>query len=280
MTTHINLRQLQVSDLPSAHALSQAVKWPHRLEDWQTLFSIGQGVAAVDAGNALQGVALWWLFGDDLATLGLVIVSPASQKSGIGRRLLETIMGAVDRRRVLLNATHGGLRLYEHFGFVAAGDICIHQGIIAPTAVPFKADALIRPMTVVDRAAVRALDRGATGGDRDALVTALEGVSQGFVAVSDSVISGYALCREFGRGRLIGPIVAESELTATALASTAALAAGGFLRIDIPEAASVMTDWLNGAGLPHVGRVKTMWRGSPLGDSRIKIFALASQAVG
>jgi predicted N-acetyltransferase YhbS len=277
----IKLRPLEVHDLPAAHALSQAVSWSHRLEDWRTLSSVGNGIAAIDANDVLQGVALWWSFGDDFATLGMVIVSPTRQKSGIGRRLLEAIMTAVGQRRVLLYATLDGLRLYESLGFVAKSDICIHQGVIARDAVPVETDALIRPMTVADRSSVRALDRRATGGERDTLLTALETVSQGFVAERDGIIRGYALCRDFGRGKLIGPMVAESEWTAIALASAEAVGAGGFVRIDIPETASALASWLSGAGLSYVGRVKTMWRGSPSGgDHEIKVFSLASQAVG
>jgi hypothetical protein len=243
--------------------------------------SIGHGIVAVNANDVLQGVGLWWSFGDCFATLGMVIVSPIHQKSGIGRRLLESIMTAVGQRRVLLYATLDGLRLYESLGFVAKGDICIYQGVLPRDAAPFEIDASIRPMTGSDRATVRTLDRRATGEDRHNLLTALETVSQGFVAQRGGVIGGYVLWRDFGRGKLVGPIVAESELTAIALGSAAAVRAGGFVRLDIPATAPGLASWLKGAGLPHVGSVKTMWRGSPsCGDSEIKVFSLASQAVG
>ncbi len=277
----IRLRPLEIQDLAGAHALSQAVNWPHRLEDWRTLSSVGHGVAAVDADNVLQGVALWWFFGDDFATLGMVIVSPALQKSGIGRCLLEAVMAAVGHRRILLYATLAGVRLYESLGFVAHGDICTHQGVIARDAVLVETDVLIRQMTAADRVSVRALDRRATGGDRDALLSALELVSRGFVAERDGVICGYALCRDFGRGKLIGPVVSESEPTAIALGSAAAVGAGGFVRLDIPETASDLSSWLKGAGLTHVSRVKAMSRGIPPGSQpEFKVFGLAAQAVG
>jgi GNAT superfamily N-acetyltransferase len=277
----LRLRPLQERDLPDAHRLSQAVGWPHRLPDWQTLFSMGQGVAAVDTDDAMQGVALWWLFGSELATLGMVIVSPAVQRCGLGRRLLEAILGAVDRRRVLLHATVSGLRLYESFGFVAKGEVRVHQGTIGRDVVPAEADALIRPLTVDDRMSVRALDGRATGADRGVLLTVLETSAEGLVAERNGTLCGYALCRDFGRGKIIGPLVADSESTAIALGSAAAVQAGGFVRVDIPETASALAAWLEGAGLPNVSRVRTMWRGHPLGgDATIKVFSLAAQAVG
>ena len=273
------LRPLAPADLPDAHALSQAVRWPHRLEDWRVTLALGEGLAAVDAESRLAGVALWWTFGDALATLGTVIVSPEVQRAGIGRRLLAAIVAAAGTRAIRLNATAEGLRLYESLGFVAAGGIRQHQGVPAAGLAPTEAE--IRPLAEADRPAVLALDRRASGGDRTAMLQALAALSTGLVAVQDGRLVGYALCRDFGRGRLVGPVVADSEATALALVSRHVAEASGFLRVDIPDDAETLSAWLAGAGLAGVDRVRAMVRGTPpdaAPDARI--FGLASQALG
>ena len=277
--TSITLRPLEAHDLPEAHALSQAVSWPHRFEDWRLMLSVGHGFAAVDETGALRGVALWWVFGDDLATLGLVIVSPQLQKSGIGRRLLAAITEAAGSRPVQLNATAEGTRLYESFGFRDVGGIVQHHGVLAPDARVVASAASIRPMRAADREAVRALDRKATGADRAVLLDALEQLSRGWVAEVDGKVRGTLLCRTFGRGQLLGPLAASDESIALALLSTAAMETGGFLRADIPDDAADLARWLEGAGLPPVGRVRTMrTKGGTLGDADARTFGLASQA--
>lgn len=280
-TGPFTLRPLAPRDLPQAHGLSQAVRWPHRLEDWQLTLALGQGLAAVDREDRLAGVALWWTFGEALATLGTVIVSPDVQRSGIGRRLLDAIVTAAGPRAIRLNATAEGRRLYESFGFVDVGGIRQHQGVLAADAEPTATDAEIRPATDADRPALLDLDRRASGGDRTAMLGALAALSAGCVAVAGDRLVGYAFCRDFGRGRLIGPVVADGEATALALVSRLALDTRGFLRVDVPDDADVLSRWLEGAGLAGVDRVRAMLRGqlAPAGPGA-RIYGLASQALG
>ena len=61
------LRPLTAEDIPAAQALTAALRWPHRVEDWSFGLALGQGLAAeliagalpLDAARALarQGAA-------------------------------------------------------------------------------------------------------------------------------------------------------------------------------------------------------------------------------
>ena len=280
-TPPFTLRALVPADLPGAHALSQAVRWPHRLEDWCVTLALGDGLAAIDAEGRLAGVALWWSFGVTLASLGTVIVSPAVQRAGIGRRLLDAIVAAAGPRAIRLNATAEGLRLYENLGFVAVGGIRQHQGVPAAGLVPTATDAEIRPLAASNRPAIVDLDRRASGGDRSAMLQALDALSTGLVARRDGALVGYALCRDFGRGRLVGPVVADGEGTALALVSRHVAEASGFLRVDIPDDAETLSGWLADAGLAGVDCVRAMVKGTPPQPApEARIFGLASQAMG
>lgn len=44
----IRLVDIRTVDIVQLHALSIAVRWPHRAEDWQFLLDNGQGLAALD----------------------------------------------------------------------------------------------------------------------------------------------------------------------------------------------------------------------------------------
>ena len=277
----ITLRAFAPDDVAAAHGLSRAVAWPHRLEDWTLMAALGSGVAAVDPAGTVQGVAFLWRQGADFATLGMVIVSPALQKAGIGRRLMAALVDGAGGRRIQLNATVEGLRLYRSFGFAEVGGIRQHNGVLPAGAVPTAGAEAVRPLAPGDEDALRALDRRATGADRGDVLTALLGVSQGFALERDGALAGTILVRDFGRGRVLGPLVAADEAPALALLSAAATRTGGFLRADIPETASGLAAWLEGAGLARAGGVRTMLRGgpAPAGDGA-RVFGLASQALG
>ncbi|HKT78121.1 MAG TPA: GNAT family N-acetyltransferase, partial [Sphingobium sp.] len=70
----VDLRRMTAEDLAAAHDLSHEQKWPHRIEDWEMMFGLGSGYVA-QRGGEIVGTAMSWPYGDDCATLGMVIVS-------------------------------------------------------------------------------------------------------------------------------------------------------------------------------------------------------------
>src|SRR5207253_7563619 len=95
-------RPMTAADLPSAHALSVQLKWPHRLEDWTMLQRVSEGFVVLD-GERLIGTAFACPQGE-FATIGLVIVSNDYQGQGIGRKLMEQALDACTSRTPVLNA--------------------------------------------------------------------------------------------------------------------------------------------------------------------------------
>ncbi len=277
----ISLQELSSGHLDEAHGLSRAVAWPHRREDWQTMFELGRGFAALDRDGRLQGVAMWWPQGPDFASLGMVIVSPTLQKAGLGRRLMNAVVEAAGQRSVQLNATEAGLKLYNSFGFEETGGIRQHHGTLSPSATAVGAGASVRALVAADRGALLALDRRASGVDRSGVLHVLLSLSDGFALDGPDGLAGTLLVRDFGRGKLLGPLVAEDEESALRLLSHVAVATGGFLRADIPDDASRLARWLEAAGLAPVSAVRTMVRGRrPVRTCATRIFGLASQALG
>ena len=163
LTGNVRLRPFCASDLEAAQALSAELHWPHRLEDWRFALAHGTGVVAERDGRVV-GTALRWLWGTDRATLGLVIVSPALQGHGIGRRLMTALLQDTGRRNVLLHATAEAQALYERLGFRSVGEIRQHQGIAAKAPWPALAEGeRLRPPDRYDRDLLAALDVKAAG---------------------------------------------------------------------------------------------------------------------
>lgn len=275
--SHIDLVELTTAHLQGALVLSQQAQWPHRIEDWMMVHSLSRGVAAVKDGRVV-GTAMATLYGTDAATINMVIVDEAMRGLGIGKRLMDFTLEASQGRECRLVATQDGLPLYEKLGFRETGRILQHQGNVhaveEPAGVTWAQDS--------DVADCCALDKAACGMDRSNLIGWL--ASNGRIAVlrQDDHITGFGIIRAFGRGEVIGPVVAENSADARKILSFFFCQhTGNFLRVDTTHASGI-APWLNDVGLAHVGGGIAMAKNAHPVDntSAPQTFALASQALG
>jgi GNAT superfamily N-acetyltransferase len=277
------IRPMHACDLAAVHGLAQRMSWPHRLEDCATLFELGNGAVAVDEKGETVGVGMRWTFGRDTGTVGMVLVAPERQGKGIGRALMTTLISELAPRALLLNATAEGLGLYEKLGFVPTGLVRQHQSPWwLASATPPAPTIPVRRAVPADHASLCALDAAAFGADRSALIARLLAAGEAWLVERSGRPAGFAALRTFGRGRMIGPVVAASEDLAIALVSAAARAVPpGLLRIDVPAHADRLGSWLAAAGLPSVDIVTAMVRGNwPATQKELQRFGLALQALG
>ena len=278
----VRLRAMTVDDLRAAQSLSNAKKWPHRVEDWDMLLSLGFGYVA-ESEDGIVGTAMAWLYGADAATLGMVIVSPQVSEPGVDQRLMDAVLNDLGGRTVLLSAPGDTAeQLFAAMGFAPIGAVFQHQG--AAFSVPIAAllpEERVRPLGAKDMPALYDLSRRASGMDRDALLDALVPGAQGVVLTRGNDPVGFSLFRRFGRGHVIGPTVAPDVGGAKALISHwLGSQAGSFCRLDIPED-SGLGEWLEELGLPCVGQVMRMARGRPpQADASVRTFTLTTQALG
>lgn len=277
----VTLRRLQASDLADGLRLSQAERWSHRREDWEFHFGLGRGWAACDAGGNLLGTASWWAYGDDFATVGLVLVDQKHQGRGIGRQLMDAVMDEAGPRVLQLVATNAGLTLYQRCGFREQGAIGQHQGIATriPT-VALPPDTVLQAVARADLDALCELDAAAFGASRKHVVAAVREAGFGVVAHCGARPVGFALARQSGRGTGIGPVVAGDQHLAMALVARTLEMTSGFARMDIPADALQLQEWLEAAGLARVDRVTVMVRGERRPhNSGLRVFGLVSQAL-
>lgn len=264
--------------LEGALHLSQEMSWPYRLEDWAVALELGRGFVLSDHAGTVIATAAWWAYGETHASCGMIIVAKAAQGRGYGARLMDALLAAAHPRTITLNSTAEGLALYERRGFVRIGVIQQHQGIPhehhqTPPA------RLVRAMAPSDADAVARLDRQATGWARRQMLDRLVQAGDGHVLVRDGEPRGYAISRPFGRGHVIGPVVAESAADARALIEGAlARLRQVFVRVDT-AATSQLGPWLESIGLPQVSDATTMVKGPHMPPARpARMFALANQS--
>ncbi len=265
--------------LDQALGLSQALNWPYRREDWQFAMELGQGFA-VEADGRLVGTALWWPYGADFASAGMIIVSSQAQRQGIGARLMAALLAAAAGRRVILNSTQAGEALYTRLGFRPYGAVIQHQSVlaIAPSIDP---DVPVRPAKPQDFFAIKALDTAGAGMDRKHLLDALLAVADTVVVEREGHIAGYGCVRRWGRGTMIGPVIARDLDDALAIIATLAAAkVGELVRIDVPLQ-SGLASRLAEVGLPQADQVISMALGDPpQSQPGAVLFALSNQSLG
>jgi GNAT superfamily N-acetyltransferase len=280
IATGTTLRPLLPADLPAAAALSSSFGWPHRLEDWQFMSAAGRGVAA-ECSGALVGTAMSWTYGPDWAAMGLIGVAEAARGQGLGRRLAEAVLAGLGTRNVVLHATEVAIPLYRSLGFAPCGVARQLQGAaFGAGVVALDQGERLRPIGRSDPAVLAALDRQATGMERSLLVNALLETGAGVALDRDGEVTGFALLRRFGRGHVIGPVVApDGERARALIGHFLGSRPGQFMRVDVPEDTG-LCPWLEQLGLSDAGPAFRMVRGEQARGGPAGVYALMSQAFG
>lgn len=272
--------------IAEAQALTTSFNWPHTVEDWSFAFGLGSGLVACDAGQVV-GTCLTWPLGANVSSLGMLAVAKEVQGRGIGRALLKRALETQAGRTVLLHATHQGIDLYRSERFSPLEEIRQFQGVVTRQGegtVPENLPSVRSWNLEHDGAAEEklfSLDAEATGLERRALLKALVSRAQFSILGSEDSLEGYACIRRFGRGHVIGPVVAPSAGGASALVHALLEAhAGTFVRIDVTDCFEP-SGWLTAYGLAEVDRVLAMSNGPlPQPTGAVRRFALISHAFG
>ena len=117
----MRIRSLGDGDVDVCVALARTVAWRTDERWWRAMLRLGEGFGIVRDGGELIGTVIVNHFGVGLATIAMMIVHPAHQRRGHGRRLMARALENAKGALVYLFATDDGRALYEPLGFVAGG---------------------------------------------------------------------------------------------------------------------------------------------------------------
>lgn len=286
----LSIQPMTLADIPRLHQLSVAASWMHRREDWEFALKLGEGVFAVDEIGRVAGSAVLFPIAADFAALGMVIIAPRLVENGTDHWLVEQVLAQADglgsegidlvAMDLVVGASTETYPAYVAHGFRAGRTIFQFQGVVSGAQPP--ADPRVRRLRAEDLPQLFAVDAAAYPVLRPRILDPLLALSSASVIEEDGKITGYALCRPFGRGQIIGPIVALNDADAIALALPhMAASAGAFIRVDTRETEGAFRDFLQAAGLKLHDTAITMYRGR---DRRAtgpqRIFGLVNHGIG
>jgi Acetyltransferase (GNAT) domain len=232
---------------------------------------------------------MWFPHGSDFATVGMVITSPRLQTLGIGQWLMKRIMAECQGRRLRLNATRAARHLYLSLNFRPEKTVFQCQGEARQPQelrrIPEGAE--LRRLEEADLGVLGELDAKRIGVPRAALVEALFQQSLGFGLFRGGRLDAFAPCRRFGRGHVVGPVVASGDDDAIAVVAPHVAAHDReFLRLDTHLTEGEFWSFLTQSGLAVSDTVLTMSAGGGLpGPNETRrgqpvTYALAGQALG
>lgn len=247
--------------------------------DWRVVHEAALVVGARHDGALVAQGALGVY--DRAGTIAKMIVAPGFQRQRLGSRILDHLIDESRTRGIEvlgLVATALGRPLYEQRAFAPVGEVVVFTG--TPRLAALLDQRLIstrghEPMTRVEARTM--------GFARTAMLGARlrESIAAFTLDTPSTGSSGFVMATAQESQTLVGPLFAQSEADARALAMAAFRAAPGAVRIDVPGERHAFRAWLTGLGLVERLVSVEMARGATQLPWQVsQRFALAAQAWG
>jgi N-acetylglutamate synthase-like GNAT family acetyltransferase len=253
------IRRLGTGDLRHCVALSVDRGWAPERSKWALLLAETEafGVDAPDGG--LAGCVVLARYGQDLGSVGMMLVAARYGRRGLGRALMEHLLAEAGVATVTLFATDQGRPLYEKLGFRAIRRNVAFVGAFRPEP---GAVGTSRPATQEDMPAILDLDKAAFGADRSRLLLRLPAFAERLLVFETAGgIAGYAAAWRNESATVIGPVVAPDDAAARQLIAGLAAQARGPIRLDLDPDRPELPRWAFARGLQPVSRNAVMAHG-------------------
>ena len=216
----IQLRRMELTDVPHAMRFKEAAAWNQTPRDWEAFLRLRPGgcfLATLDGEPA--GTVTTIAHDGGIGWIGMLLVKPELRGLGIGARLLDAAIESLSASRVVkLDATPEGRKIYLQRGFV--DEAALERRVRDRVSVEAEAsEARVAPLEATDLTEIAALDASIFGASRRRLLEEwMQAAPQyAFVLRSGDGINGYCLGRSGTRREHVGPIVANGFRAAKAL---------------------------------------------------------------
>ncbi|PFR40457.1 GNAT family N-acetyltransferase [Bacillus thuringiensis] len=276
------LRKEQIGDIV---ALSSYIGWDYNREEIETVFNLGIVYGVWNERKELIASAAIILYGEVLASIGMVIVHPDYKGRGIGKMITNSCMNSVSAQTpFMLIATDEGKPLYEKLGFRVVS--YVSKYICNSYNANHKCAENEEYMVVYkegDLEGIIKIDEGAFGTSRNEFLKQRIMQSEWCVVVKDTKenVVGYGICIQTPENKIIGPVVAKNNAMAMRIVHDLVRGHNGKLRMDVPEGKKDFMKELEIAGFKKVNTPPIMMKNSNrLLKRNSELYSIAAQIFG
>ncbi len=285
----VEIRRLTEAHIAEAVPLAAEAGWNQTAADWRLMLNLGEGFGVWEPGGRLVASTIVLPFGGRFAWISMVLVTSDFRRRGLANRLLHHAMAVLVERGLtpMLDATPAGARVYEPLGFVGLYRL---QRLQAPAASqPASASVApppgvsVRPVTTADLGAIAAVDAPAFGADRVPILAHFleRQPARAFVAERSGRLVGYVLARDGRTAHHSGPLVADDQSTAIALADRALTGVGQPVYMDVLDRHETLRAWLASRGfVPQRPFTRMAYRRDAPFDDPERVIAIAGPELG
>ncbi|MFD6507402.1 MULTISPECIES: GNAT family N-acetyltransferase [unclassified Bacillus (in: firmicutes)] len=279
------VERLGANDIPCLVGLSEVIGWDYSLEEIEIILNSGIIYGVRNEKGEVIASAASILYGETLASIGMVIVHPKYKGRGIGKMITEACIGSVSEKTpIMLIATEEGKYLYEKLGFQVVSHVSKYICIEYNSACKGGEDKeYIFNYEEKDLIEIIKIDKAAFGANRSGfLKNRIEQSQQSIVLKNkENRVIGYGMRIQTPENKIIGPIVAENDTMAMEIVHSLAKGHNGKLRIDVPEGKKDFMKELEITGFQKVNKPPIMMKNS---DQLLKrnngLYSIAAQIFG
>jgi GNAT superfamily N-acetyltransferase len=279
---------LTPSELGDVGALVREARWNQLAADWRIFIEFGRLYAVHSEAGRIVATTATLPYGGRFAWISMVLVAGEYRRRGLATAMLRRAMADLTAAKLVpvLDATPDGHAVYRRLGFE---DSWGFQRLIrrerqrAAGNVSAPAGVTVRPIADADWPALCAHDATAFGADRSAVLAGLRGrlPAAELVATRANGIAGFLLGRDGGLAAQIGPLIADDDATAGALAARALDRIEGPLFVDLADSKRELRSVLDARGFAAARPFTRMLHGSSARfDDAARTFAVVGPEFG
>ncbi|WP_312095980.1 GNAT family N-acetyltransferase [Niallia sp.] len=279
----VMMQQLNKSHMNDLLSLATIVGWDYDVEEIETLLASGIVYGHLTLVKTAISCAAIIPYGDNLASIGMVIVHPEYRGRGLAKGLLVHCMNQVSKNMALmLIATKEGRPVYEKLGFKEYSHVTKLLGEGNQAKIELDGYT-IRPLETTDLEELLVLDQAAFGSSRAPfLENRIKQAKDTLVLKNQKgMIVGYTLSVEKPTNLVIGPVVAQNDEQAMFLIQTIIATYKGRIRIDVMDGKSTIIEELQKLGFQIANCPPVMVKNiEAFPERNDSLYAIAAQAYG
>jgi N-acetylglutamate synthase-like GNAT family acetyltransferase len=281
----IRVERLRKGKIEDIVALSSHIGWDYNREEIETILHTGIVYGVVNEREELIASAAIILYGETLASIGMVIVHPDYKGRGIGKIITDSCVKSVSTQTpIMLIATDEGKILYEKLGFRAVSYVSkyICNSYNANYHCVGNEEYIVN-YKERDLEDIIQIDKDAFGTNREEFLKYRIIQSEQCIVTKDAQqnVLGYGISIQTPENKIIGPIVAKNDKMAMRMVHYLAKGHNGKLRMDVPEGKKDFMKELEIIGFKKVNTPPIMMKNS---DKLLKrnneLYSIAAQIFG